>query len=165
MIESVATLGRYVLEKSNKSVLEQMIENPNYDYCMFILLSETENGIEFTGVDYEEVSTDYSKYLFRSGSSRGANFSPTAKITTLSNCAASYTALEIIEHSKEKRQQLLIKAKRIKASLQEMGYTVKGDHTPIIPVLIGDAHKAALFAKRLQEIDRRLYLLEKAEFG
>lgn len=85
MIESVAALGRYVLEKSNKSVLEQMIENPNYDYCMFILLSETENGIEFTGVDYEEVSTDYSKYLFRSGSSRGANFSPTAKITTLSN--------------------------------------------------------------------------------
>lgn len=85
MIESVATLGRYVLEKSNKSVLEQMIENPNYDYCVFILLSETENGIEFTGVDYEEVSTDYTKYLFRSGSTRGANFSPTARITTLSN--------------------------------------------------------------------------------
>lgn len=66
-------------------------------------------------------------------------------------CAASYIALEIIEHSKEKRQQLLIKAKRIKTSLQEMGYTVKGDHTPIIPVLIGDADKAVLFAKRLQE--------------
>ena len=81
MIESVAALGRYVLEKSNKSVLEQMIENPNYDYCVFILLSETENGIEFTGIDYEEVSTDYSKYLFRSGSPRGANFSPTARIS------------------------------------------------------------------------------------
>jgi 8-amino-7-oxononanoate synthase len=32
-----------------------------------------------------------------------------------------------------------------------MGYPVKGDLTPIIPVIIGDAQKAVLFAKRLQE--------------
>lgn len=32
-----------------------------------------------------------------------------------------------------------------------MGFVVKGDLTPIIPVVIGDAQKAVIFAKRLQE--------------
>jgi 8-amino-7-oxononanoate synthase len=32
-----------------------------------------------------------------------------------------------------------------------MGYSVKGDHTPIIPVIIGDTQKSVLFAKKLQE--------------
>jgi 8-amino-7-oxononanoate synthase len=66
-------------------------------------------------------------------------------------CAASYEALEIIEHSKEKRQLLLSNVKKIKTSLVEMGYTVKGDDTPIIPVIIGDTHKTVIFAQRLQE--------------
>ncbi len=67
-------------------------------------------------------------------------------------CAASYAALEIIEQSHERRQRLLSNAKRIKTSLEEMGYSVKGDEgTPIIPVLIGDPHKALSFAERLQE--------------
>ncbi|MGM0851056.1 MAG: 8-amino-7-oxononanoate synthase [Bacillota bacterium] len=68
-----------------------------------------------------------------------------------SSCAASYAALELIEHCKEKRQQLLSNVKKIKASLEEMGYTVKGDYTPIIPVIIGDARKAVIFADKLQE--------------
>lgn len=67
------------------------------------------------------------------------------------SCAASYTALEIIEHSQEKRQLLLANVKEIKMSLEEMGYTVRGGNTPIIPVIIGDTYKAVLFAKRLQE--------------
>lgn len=66
-------------------------------------------------------------------------------------CAASYAALEIIEHSKEKRQLLLSKVKQIKTSLEEMGYTVKGGHTPIIPVIIGDTQNSVTFANRLQE--------------
>lgn len=71
--------------------------------------------------------------------------------TPPSICAASYAALEIIEHSKEKRKLLLSKVKQIKTSLEEMGYTLKGDHTPIIPVIIGDTNKTVTFAKRLQE--------------
>ncbi|MDQ1005359.1 8-amino-7-oxononanoate synthase [Neobacillus niacini] len=66
-------------------------------------------------------------------------------------CAASYTAFEIIKHSKDKRQLLHSNVKKIKTSLQEMGYTVKGDDTPIIPVIIGDTHKTVMFAKRLLE--------------
>lgn len=66
-------------------------------------------------------------------------------------CAASYTALEIIEESKEKRQQLFFNIKKVKNSLVEMGYTVKGDSTPIIPVIIGDSQDAVKFSERLQE--------------
>lgn len=66
-------------------------------------------------------------------------------------CAASYVALEIIAHSKEKRHQLLKKAHYIKTSLGEMGFFVKGDDTPIIPVIVGEPHNTDLFIKRLQE--------------
>lgn len=85
LIESIARLGKYALEIENKSAIEQLIENPAYPYCFFILLDEHGVQILYKGIDYEEVSIDYKKYLFRSGSSRGANFSPTAKVTTLSN--------------------------------------------------------------------------------
>ncbi|MGM0874694.1 MAG: 8-amino-7-oxononanoate synthase [Bacillota bacterium] len=68
-----------------------------------------------------------------------------------SSCAASYAAVELIEHCKEKRQLLFLHVKKIKASLEEMGYTVKGDLTPIIPVIIGDTQKSVLFAEKLQE--------------
>ncbi|MGM7722716.1 8-amino-7-oxononanoate synthase [Metabacillus sp. Hm71] len=67
------------------------------------------------------------------------------------SCAASYTALDIIEQSKEKRQQLRSQITQIKKGLEEMGFTVKGTVTPIIPVIVGDAQKAVAFAEKLQE--------------
>lgn len=66
-------------------------------------------------------------------------------------CAASYAALEMIEDSNSKREQLYSNVEKIKTSLIEMGYTVKGEMTPIIPVIIGDANEAVIFADRLQE--------------
>jgi 8-amino-7-oxononanoate synthase len=66
-------------------------------------------------------------------------------------CASSYAALEIIENSNENRQRLLSNVKKIKISLTEMGYSVKGDITPIIPVIIGDPQKAVIFAEKLLE--------------
>ncbi len=66
-------------------------------------------------------------------------------------CAASHAALEIIEESNEKRQLLFSNVKRVKNSLEEMGYIVKGDLTPIIPVIIGDPQDAVMFAKKLLE--------------
>jgi 8-amino-7-oxononanoate synthase len=66
-------------------------------------------------------------------------------------CAASYAALEIIEESNERRRLLFSNVKKIKTSLKEMGYIVKGDLTPIIPVIIGDPKAAVIFAEKLQE--------------
>ncbi|HWO97093.1 MAG TPA: 8-amino-7-oxononanoate synthase [Bacillus sp. (in: firmicutes)] len=66
-------------------------------------------------------------------------------------CAASHAALEIIEKSNEKRELLFANVKKIKNSLEEMGFIVKGDLTPIIPVIIGDPQDAVTFAGKLLE--------------
>jgi len=66
-------------------------------------------------------------------------------------CAASYTSLEIIEESAKKRQSLFSNINKVKNSLVEMGYMVKGDLTPIIPVIIGDSKEAVMFSEKLQE--------------
>ncbi|WP_141432685.1 8-amino-7-oxononanoate synthase [Bacillus sp. 03113] len=66
-------------------------------------------------------------------------------------CAASCAALEIIEESKDIRQLLFSNVKKMKIRLEEMGYIVKGDLTPIIPVIIGDPKTAVIFAEKLQE--------------
>ncbi len=66
-------------------------------------------------------------------------------------CAASHTALGIIEDSDEQRHLLFSNVKKIKSSLQEMGYRMKGELTPIIPVIIGDPKDAVIFAEKLKK--------------
>ncbi|MCY8718736.1 8-amino-7-oxononanoate synthase [Bacillus sp. S10C12M] len=66
-------------------------------------------------------------------------------------CAAAYEAFNIIEASGEKRQLLFSYIETIRTSLKNMGYLVKGDRTPIIPVVIGDTRKTVTFAEKLQE--------------
>ncbi|WP_088033878.1 8-amino-7-oxononanoate synthase [Evansella clarkii] len=68
-----------------------------------------------------------------------------------SSCAASSAALDIIENSQEKRIRLLKKVRRIKSTLEEMGFTVYGGDTPIVPVIIGEADKSVRFSNKLQE--------------
>ncbi|WP_100403836.1 8-amino-7-oxononanoate synthase [Bacillus sp. FJAT-42315] len=66
-------------------------------------------------------------------------------------CAASYVAFELIEQGQVKRQQLFAKIIEIKTSLEEMGFIVTGDDTPIIPIIIGENDVALTFAKKLTE--------------
>lgn len=67
------------------------------------------------------------------------------------SCAAAHEALDIMEASKEKRQLLYSYIQMIKTNLKHMGYVVKGHHTPIIPVVIGDTRKTVTFADKLQD--------------
>ncbi|WP_412677694.1 8-amino-7-oxononanoate synthase [Bacillus swezeyi] len=67
------------------------------------------------------------------------------------SCAAAYTAFEIIEDSQDKRRLLHSSVRTVKAGLEDMGFTVKGGRTPIVPVMIGDAQQAVLLAKSLEE--------------
>ena len=84
-------------------------------------------------------------------------------------CAASYAALDIIEEDKRARQSLQANVERIKSSLDDMGYIIKGDQTPIIPVIIGDANVSMNLPKvfKIKESMRQRfvhqqYQLEKA---
>ncbi|WP_100406121.1 8-amino-7-oxononanoate synthase [Bacillus solitudinis] len=68
-----------------------------------------------------------------------------------SMCAASYAAIEIIEQDSEIRKSLKRKINKIKMALEDLGYNVKGEETPIIPVIIGGAEETVSFAKKLQD--------------
>jgi len=67
------------------------------------------------------------------------------------SCAAACAAIDIIEKSQKKRESLLRKIKIIKNSLEEMGFIVYGQNTPIIPVIIGDPEMSVRFSNKLQE--------------
>ncbi|WP_027410805.1 TIGR02556 family CRISPR-associated protein [Anoxybacteroides tepidamans] len=85
MIEAIAQIGKWMLEKSNKSIVDQLIEDHGYPYVLNILFHEENGAFEWIGIEVEEANDDFKKYLFRNGSSRGINYSPTARITTLDN--------------------------------------------------------------------------------
>ncbi|MED3906278.1 TIGR02556 family CRISPR-associated protein [Geobacillus thermodenitrificans] len=87
MIEAIAQIGKIMLEKQGEGLaVDQLIENTGYPSCVFIVLRvDGEGNTVWEGCEIEECGSDYKKYLFRSGSSRGINYSPTAKITTIEN--------------------------------------------------------------------------------
>ncbi len=68
-------------------------------------------------------------------------------------CAASYEAINIIEVDQRMRESLMLKVNIIRNRLQALGYKVKGNKTPIIPVIIGEAKKALWFSNKLKEHD------------
>ncbi|WP_255516130.1 TIGR02556 family CRISPR-associated protein [Geobacillus sp. C56-T2] len=87
LIEAISQIGKIVLEKQGEgSVVDQLVENPGYPACVLVAVRADEEGnVVWEGCEIEECGSDYKKYLFRSGSSRGTNYSPTAKITTIEN--------------------------------------------------------------------------------
>ncbi|WP_424162590.1 8-amino-7-oxononanoate synthase [Bacillus amyloliquefaciens] len=66
-------------------------------------------------------------------------------------CAASHTAFDIIKGMHDTRRVLLSSVKTIKTRLADMGFTVRGGDTPILPVMIGDAKTAVSAAALLEK--------------
>ncbi|MFJ8090056.1 8-amino-7-oxononanoate synthase [Lysinibacillus sp. NPDC095746] len=64
---------------------------------------------------------------------------------------AAREGISIIQHEPERREQLLNNAKYLRQKLVESGFIVKGGETPIISLLIGDAHEAMRFSEKLME--------------
>lgn len=86
LIEAIAQIGCIELGEKDQVAIDQFIENPGYSNCIHILLQRGDNGsFVWEGCEVEEQKSDFRKYLFRGGSSRGVNYSPTAKITTIEN--------------------------------------------------------------------------------
>ncbi len=88
MIHAIRELGKTILELENKDKIDLVTEDPGkdqYPTTVVIQLARNCNMIQFEGITVEETSEDYTRYLFRTGSSRGSNFSPTAKLTKPKN--------------------------------------------------------------------------------
>lgn len=66
-------------------------------------------------------------------------------------CFASLKALELIQATGELRNRLHANAHKLRAGLEEAGFTIKPGRHPILPVMIGDAALAVRMADRLLE--------------
>ena len=64
---------------------------------------------------------------------------------------AALKALEIVKREPERRKHIAMLAARFRKGLEEAGFNLKPGEHPIIPVMIGDAGKAAAMAESLLE--------------
>ncbi len=64
---------------------------------------------------------------------------------------AAREGISIIQNEPERRERLLNNAKYLRLKLQESSFVVREGETPIISLLIGDAHKAMLFSEKLMD--------------
>ena len=96
MIEAIKEIGEYVIKKEEKNIndpLGILIEdpesnpkNPSYKHIFSIILDlEVNNGkYGYKGIDHEEYSKDkINRYLYKQGSSKGQDITPTSRITTI----------------------------------------------------------------------------------
>ncbi len=72
-------------------------------------------------------------------------------------CVAAMKALELIEQGSSLRERLAENAKRMRAGLEAVGFTLKPGSHPILPVMLGDAALANQMADRL--LDRGIYVI------
>ncbi|MDI3535047.1 MAG: CRISPR-associated protein Csh1 [Thermosediminibacterales bacterium] len=86
MLSAVKEVGKLVIEREGRSLLDVLIENPNsngsYKKVIAIVLEQKNGQVRFAGVeqeDYEEAKV--ARYLYRKGAARGADITPTARIT------------------------------------------------------------------------------------
>jgi CRISPR-associated protein Csh1 len=86
LLEAVKELGELVIQRENKNLLESLVEDPNsngkYNNVCVITFEKEGDNLYFSDVEREEYKRDYvMRYLYRSGSANGPDFSPTAKLT------------------------------------------------------------------------------------
>lgn len=65
------------------------------------------------------------------------------------NIAVSLKALEIIQKEPETRKSLMEKSLRFRGELVKNGFDVPQNHTPIIPLMVGEADRAVKFSRIL----------------
>jgi glycine C-acetyltransferase/8-amino-7-oxononanoate synthase len=63
--------------------------------------------------------------------------------------AAAATALAILEREPERRQRLWANREQLYAGLTNLGFTLSPTASPILPIIIGQADRALLFAREL----------------
>ncbi|MEM3791019.1 MAG: TIGR02556 family CRISPR-associated protein, partial [Thermoproteota archaeon] len=83
MMEALLELGNHLIGKdvnNSLSIFIEDLEEGTHVFC--IILKKEPNGYEYNGITVEEYERDKKeKYLYRRGSSRGTNVTPSALIT------------------------------------------------------------------------------------
>jgi CRISPR-associated protein Csh1 len=118
MLDAVKEIGDIILGKKISYPLETLLEDPNAEgkcknvFCL--TFEERERKYQYKGIEREEYSTDkLVRYLYRSGSNNGANFSPSTKVTKIDKTLKN----KIIRWFKE-----VLSNKNIKLSTEERAF-------------------------------------------
>ena len=85
MIEAIKQIGEYEQNKTNSELLDIFVENPNtngrYKRVLLIILKERDGDYAFSRVELEDFKgEEYKKYLYKLGSKRGTDVTPTSKV-------------------------------------------------------------------------------------
>ena len=139
MITSLKEIGDFVLEKSDKSFIEQIIEDPNsngkYNTVLVILFMKKGEEVIFQNVKMQEYSKEkVVKYAYKSGPPRGGDLTPTSKITNLQ------TSFKRIQYPLKKLYKKL------------EGVTTEEKEILSINQLLQDKEISKVILQRLQEI-------------
>jgi len=70
---------------------------------------------------------------------------------TPASVATALATLDIIENEPERRERLWAITRKMKEGFQEMGFETGLTETPIVPVIVGDDMKTAMFWKMLKD--------------
>ncbi|MGH7885953.1 MAG: TM1802 family CRISPR-associated protein, partial [Thermodesulfobacteriota bacterium] len=84
MIQAVKEIGDAILERDNKTPLSTLIQDPKAEKVVALVFKKTEEDFNFLEVKLEEFdAAKIEKYIYRKGSSRGTDITPTSKVTNL----------------------------------------------------------------------------------
>jgi len=89
MIEAIREIGEYSLQSQGKRledpitiIIEDPASNEKYKHVLTIILKKSNDGFIFEKINQEEYSPDrIAKYLYRQKSTRGTDYTPTARLT------------------------------------------------------------------------------------
>ena len=92
MIEAIRVIGEYAVRKNGNSIdnpLEILVDSPKNRYTenVLFIVFESKNGeFAYKDIDIEQYSeSKLKKYLYKKGSPRGTDMTPTAMVTSIEN--------------------------------------------------------------------------------
>jgi len=85
MLNTMRELGEILLEKSEDDKYQDtFIQDPKVTDILLLLFKLDDNSVIYEGIDHEEYNVSkIKKYLYRRGSSRGPNLTPSSKVTNV----------------------------------------------------------------------------------
>ncbi|RZN37210.1 MAG: TIGR02556 family CRISPR-associated protein [Methanophagales archaeon ANME-1-THS] len=187
MIEAIRRVGEYAQKEGRSELLNIFIENPNktgrYKRVLLVVLNEVNGDYAFSRVELEDFKGEgYEKYLYKLGSKRGTDVTPTSKVagnieTTFQikflkwfeNDAEYVLSEEEKERIRKMREAIEAQKDLILSELKEKSSQMKKGENAIITLGIekdGDTHYIAdfpVFQNILLQKGKEKYYYQKSK--
>ncbi len=179
MIEAIKEIGEYALKSKGKNIddpldiLDTLIDDPEsnpkeptYKKILVILIKKVVEKYEYTGVDIEEYDRKkINKYLYKQGSSRGTDITPTSRVTTIDSTFEKTKILPWFNKHQESGIDFLVNVgncirnnkEQILNDLKEKHSKIDKKEKSVITLKIDDKHigEYAIFKEILVEESKK----------